>query len=133
MMVMVDKLLGRIREKDTAATAVRWVNNDVDTGTETLDTTPAVAAGNAFEWKYRVKQGTQHSRSGTVLAVVTDNGYGVLAVTYKDFTDGVVTGGTASTTQFAFAVALSGGALILQGTAASDNWDARGTRTRIDF
>lgn len=97
-------------------------NNDVDTGTETVD---AVTMSTGSVWWDVVKRKDNNIRTGTIIANVVNN---TVEWSSVGFTKDI-----GNTNGLSFNVTYSGGQLILQATATTDNWDVRAFRRAITY
>ena len=97
-------------------------NLDIDTGTETIDSV-TMSTGAVF-WDV-IKRKGNNIRSGSILANVVNS---TVEWSYSGFTND-----NGSTGDLDFNVTYSGGDLILQGIATSDNWEVKVFRRAVTF
>jgi hypothetical protein len=103
-------------------TGTNFVNADVDTGTEDVDTFSSSLADGAI-WYYTITNGTAR-RTGFIMAT-----WDASAADQGPQMDGPDLGG--STADVTVSVDLSAGTIRLRATTLSDNWTVRGTRYLI--
>lgn len=106
----------------TYNTGTYFINTDVDTGTETVDSFSLSDARGAM-WVYNVRSGS-NQRTGIVTAGWLADGSSITV--YEDATSDIGT-----TTDVVLDVDLSAGSIRLRATAASNNWVVEGIRILI--
>jgi hypothetical protein len=97
-------------------------NNDVDTGTETLDSITMATGG---VWWDVISRKGNNIRSGSIIANVVNSN---VEWSFAGFT-----ADNGSTSDISYNVTYSGGDIILQVTASSDNWDVRAFRRSVTY
>jgi hypothetical protein len=97
-------------------------NNDVDIGTETVDTIPITAG--AVWWDVSLKKGN-NIRNGTILATVVNGNV--------EWSYGAFSPDNGDTSAVTFNVSAAGNDVLLQAIATSDDWDVRAFRKVIEY
>ena len=97
-------------------------NNDVDTGTETVDSFNP-GGDSAFFWFYKVSNAT-NLRAGIIIDVIE---YNLNSVEFSEES----TADLGDTSPLSLAVDMSSGSVRLRATATTDNWDVSTMRLGI--